>query len=116
MSRDLVALFESAIRGTNSEDYVQVAIERLLLRLHIDHEREARLSKTERIDFLVGTEGVEVKVQGSVDAVIRQLTRYAKSERVSSLILVTSKVTLARVPSELNGKPVRVAALLGGIL
>jgi hypothetical protein len=48
--------------------------------------------------------------------VTRQLHRYAKSARISELLLVTNSVRLARVPPYLQGKPIHVAALFGGIL
>lgn len=73
--------------------------------------REVALSVRDRIDFLVGKIGVEVKTQGSVSRVATQLLRYAASPRVDGLILVTTRLQLDRFPAELAGKPLRVVAL-----
>jgi hypothetical protein len=112
---DLVRLIESRVRGIGTEESVQETIATVLTAARVSFERECRLSKQDRIDFLVGRVGVEVKVGGGLSAVIRQLHRYAQSDMVDELVLVTSKLTLARVPAELNGKRVRVAALAAGL-
>lgn len=114
-SEELCLLLEQSVRGVGTEDAVQRAIEVLLKKSAIDHEREVRLDKANRIDFMMGTIGIEVKVSGGISAVIRQLHRYAEFATVSELVLVSTRASLARVPTELNGKRVRVALLLGGI-
>jgi hypothetical protein len=115
-AHELCLLFERSLRGLGEEYRVQAAIEALLKREGVEHLREVTLSPKDRIDFLVGAVGIEVKVAGGVGAVIRQLERYAKHERISALVLVTTKSTLARVPLELNGKPLRAAVILPGIV
>lgn len=77
--------------------------------------REVRLGPTDRIDFLlpVGV-GVEVKIDGSLPALTRQVHRYAQREEIAALIIVTSRRRLADLPDEMNGKPVRVV-LVGGL-
>lgn len=83
----------------------------------IRFEREVILSARDRIDFLLdGGIGLEVKVDGSLAALTRQLHRYAQHGRINGLIVVTNRARLRAVPSTLNGKPVRVASLLGGSL
>lgn len=77
--------------------------------------REARLSARDRIDFVIGDLGVEVKVDGSLAAVTRQLHRYAQVEELAGVLLVTTRAAHLAVPRELNGKPIVVARLLGGI-
>ena len=74
-------------------------------------QREFRLSKTDRPDFLVdGRIVVEVKVKGArkMDA-YKQLERYAKHERVTHLILATSQSM--NLPSIIGGKPARLLSL-----
>lgn len=66
-------------------------------------EREVVLTPKDRIDFLVGTVGVEIKVKGSAHAVARQLLRYAEHERVSELVLFTTRTQIV-VPPTLGGK------------
>lgn len=113
---ELCLLLEQRLRGLGGEAHVQAAIERLLIQEKIAHGREVTLSKFDRIDFLVGDIGIEVKVAGGLGALIRQLTRYSKSNRVASLVLVTTKSTLARIPLEIGGKQVRAAVILAGIV
>lgn len=115
-AEQLCLLIERSVRGLGEEAYVQIAIQRLFTRERIQHGREVWLSKKDRIDFLVGTIGVEVKAQGGVGAVIRQLERYANCTGVSALVLVTTKSTLARIPTILCGKPAHAAVILPGII
>lgn len=60
--------------------------------------------------FLVG---VEVKVKGGQDAVLRQLERYAACWNVDALVLVSTRVRHLKLPGELNGKPLVIASLVG---
>lgn len=77
--------------------------------------REVRLNHADRIDFVIGDLGVEVKVDGSLAAVTRQLHRYAQVEELAGVLLVTTQACHLAVPRELNGKPIVVARLIGGI-
>jgi hypothetical protein len=72
--------------------------------------REVRLDYRNRIDLLVDEIGIEVKVDGKPDAVLRQLERYAYSPNVRGLILVTTRVR-HRMPKLINGKPIVVVSL-----
>lgn len=116
MVHDLCLLLERNLRGLGDEASVQVALERLLIRENIEHGREVRLDKASRIDFMVGAIGVEVKVGGGLASVARQLERYARLDAILEIVLVTTRVQLARVPREANGKRIHVAALVGGIV
>ncbi len=55
--------------------------------------------------------GVEVKTQGALNAVIRQLHRYAHYPEVTELVLLTTRRRHGQVPRELNGKRVHVIFL-----
>lgn len=79
--------------------------------------REVQLSRRDRIDFLCPCGvGIEVKVQGRASSVIAQLERYASHDQISALVLVTNRVQVAvGLPTEINGKPLHVVALLGGL-
>ena len=80
-------------------------------------EREKRLSRKDRLDFLLDDGvAVEIKIDGSLTGVMRQLSRYAEHERVLAIVLVTTRATQAlRIPSEFSGKPVRVVLLPGAL-
>lgn len=81
--------------------------------------REARLGEAGVVDFLVGAApavGVEVKVQGGLAAVTRQLFGYAGRPEVDALVLVTPRAAHRRLPPTLAGKPVHVCHLLLGAL
>jgi hypothetical protein len=83
--------------------------------------REVRLSPQDRIDFIVtlpcsdGKQyriGIEVKIQGAATGILRQLYRYARSDRVDALILASTRRTLlSGVPRSLYGKHIAVALL-----
>ncbi len=114
---DVLAQLSTMRVAIASEELVQSAIERALTDAGVAHKREVPLSRNDRIDFLVGSCGIEVKIQGSAASVQRQLQRYAKSERIVDLVLVTTK---AQHGSKLDpatiGKPLRVFTLWGAIL
>lgn len=96
--------------GTEAE--LQDGIEHVLQSAEIPHEREVRLSSGERIDFMLdGRIGLEVKVDGGISALTRQLHRYAQVEAVEELLVVTSRARHANLPTVLSGTPVRVYAI-----
>ncbi len=93
-----------------SESVLHDAVQEFFQSQSIPVEPERILSAKDRIDFYVpdGKIGVECKVDGSEFEVTRQLLRYAKSDEVYGLILVTSKSKHKRIVPTLNGKPVHV--------
>jgi hypothetical protein len=75
-------------------------------------QREVTLSPQNRIDFVVDDDiGVEVKVNGSTIAALRQLQRYARTGRVQALILVTTCIRHGEIPTTISGIPMHVAYL-----
>lgn len=96
-----------------NESELQYAIEAILTAGGATVEREVRLSPRDRIDLLVGSCGIEVKVQGSAADVERQLRRYAEHARVESLVLVTTRHAHAVMPPDIDGVPVTVIVLRG---
>ena len=71
---------------------------------------EAKIAKGCRIDFLVGTIGVEIKKgKPSAATLAAQLQRYAACDAVDGLIVITEKSV--RLPKMLFGKPVRLIPL-----
>lgn len=87
-----------------------------------DVKREQVLdSPADRIDFYLPRVliGIEVKVKGQADDVMRQLARYARSPKVQHLVLITGHLRLMPVfgrLSELGHKPFTAIALGGQLL
>lgn len=77
----------------------------------IDYKREVCLENNGIVDFMIGTLAVEVKIKGQVSAmsIYRQLERYAKSDKVEALLLVTSHTM--SIPETINGKPAYLLSL-----
>jgi hypothetical protein len=98
-------------RYTN-EDELQEGLALALTRAGHQVEREVRLNDRDRIDLLVGTAGIEVKIAGQPGRVVEQLRRYAEHDRISELVLVTSRVR-HQAPGALNGKAVTVICIAG---
>lgn len=111
----LARLIGSTVFRFSGERGLQDGIESLFTKKGIAYSREVILSPRDRVDFLVGRIGVEVKVDSSLSVVQRQLWRYAGDERVESLLLVTTRAKHKLMPSELLGKPVLVAHLLASV-
>lgn len=106
----------AALRGVQfhfcDERELQDGIAQRLAASGIAFLREVILSPGDRIDFLVDRIGIEVKVDGSISQVLRQLWRYAQRPEISSLILVTSRAKHGPTPPAMNGKPVFCVHLL----
>lgn len=103
----------------NFEDELglQNGIDELLRNEGVIFEREFKLGQSDRVDFLLSSGprrpiiALEVKLATSLVAITRQLFRYSKFPSVGGLILVTTRQRHNQLPSEMNGKPLRVIAL-----
>lgn len=89
------------------ERALQDAVEKALRAEGFNPQREVTRGD-DRIDFLVGAVGIELKVKGSSGDVFRQLERYALWEDVTELLLVTSKGAHQALPSVVGGKPLLI--------
>jgi hypothetical protein len=110
-------LYNSTFRFSD-EKSLQQGIGIVLENCGCAFKREAVLTSTERIDFLVEDGiGIEVKSEHmALNALQRQLKRYAMLAAIKELILVTTKNTHLRLPKELNGKPLHHVYLLHSFL
>lgn len=89
----------------------------VLARAGIGFVREVRLDARSRVDFLTDDGvAIEVKVDGSAEDVGRQLERYAQHERVTGVVLASSrsKHWPLRALKVIAGKPF-VVVWLGGV-
>lgn len=103
---DLGALIQRHRYRATCEADLQKAIEHVLTVSGIPFEREVQMTPQDRADFLVFGIVVELKVDGSAPSVTRQLQRYAKHDRVTGVLLVTTRSRHCCMPDTLMGKPV----------
>ena len=55
--------------------------------------------------------GIEVKIDGSLSDLTRQVFGYTQNDLIQGVLVVTQLQRLSRLPDTMNGKPVRVAHL-----
>ena len=110
--REIKDLIERHRVPLTDEKVTQAAIANALELAGVAFEREVRLSEADIVDFMIGSIAVEVKIKGAKAAIYRQLERYAEHERVTSILLVSSRSM--HLPSLINGKPTLVASLSRG--
>lgn len=113
-------MIEAIIESLSGRDYERIANESDL-QLQVEHrlslakisfrsqvQLDAR-SLRDRVDVLCDRVAIELKVKGGVSAVLAQLERYAQSELVDGLVLVTTKASHLKLRGMvLYGKPVYV--------
>lgn len=110
-------LLAASIFHFDDEATLQEGIAEALNSAQISFEREVELGPGDRIDFMAGDVGIEVKIEGSYSNVSRQLLRYAQHDRVQAIVLATARTQLAtQVPTTMNDKPVHVASLIRSVL
>lgn len=113
--KELASLLHSCPFRFSCEIELQNGIESLLRKRAIEFRREVILSVRDRIDFMVGTVGIEVKVDSPSSSVERQLARYAEHPEIESLLLVTNRFRHNSIAREILGKPVIVIHLIHSI-
>jgi hypothetical protein len=109
----LVDIIRAHRFGYADEDELQRGVAAALSSRGLSVEREVRLDSRNRVDLLVDRVGIEVKVKvgGSSAAVRRQVTRYAESDRLDAVLVVTSRLRHLQLPGEIAGKPVRTVSV-----
>jgi len=109
MSLELIVGSLATTRTSHTDEAgLQQMIESILQLQGLDVQREVRLTPSDRIDFMVGRVGIEVKVASSLAEVTRQLRRYAITGAVDHLVLVTTKVRHRSIGPDILGVPVTV--------
>lgn len=101
----------------SSEKGLQDAMERFYREVGSPYAREYSLGDGDVVDFYLPAcrVAVEVKVDGSLSAVTRQLHRYATHSEVAAVTLVTTLRRHDRMPKVMNNKLVTVIVILGGL-
>jgi len=100
----------------STEEQLHAGMEDVMAREGLRWEHERHLS-TGRIDFLVESGiGIEVKVDGSRAALLRQISRYLLQSEVRELLVITTRASHSEIPMVMHGKTVRVLYLSPGML
>lgn len=107
----LEKLSRTPYRFTNEND-LHLGISRTLASLGVEFEREVKLSSKDRIDFMLGDIGLEVKIDGTLSNVTRQLWRYASLPQIQTLILVTTRTKHRIQPNQMNNKDIYVVSII----
>jgi hypothetical protein len=107
--RDLARLLSRYSYRFSTEADLQGGVESVLEKNGVAFEREKILTPADRPDFMVAALAIEVKIGGSVSALLRQCSRYLQLDAVDGLLIVAGGSRLAtQIPTELCGKPVAV--------
>jgi hypothetical protein len=97
-----------------SELELQDGIAELFTARGIAFERERQLGP-DRVDFFIAGIAIEVKIEGSLSDVTRQLHRYSEHPDVTGVVLVTTRARHNAMPNLMTAKPVDVIHLLGSV-
>lgn len=82
----------------------------ILIENGFDFRHEYHLAPRCRIDFRVGSIGIEVKKgRPASSQLIKQLRRYLESPELDGMIVIMPR--LVRLPSQIAGKPVYILSL-----
>jgi len=100
--------------GYNDEVSLHALLAEVLEGAGMTVRREVRLTPRDRIDLLVDTVGVEVKVANTpVDNLEAQCKRYLRCPEVESLVVVTTRSQHRALPLVILGQHVHVVYLGG---
>ncbi len=96
------------------EQLLKEEVSMVLRERGIPFAREALITDVERVDFLCGTVGIEVKVAGSALSLARQIDRYGDSPLLSALVIVVTRERMTAIERWLSSsftKPVHTVLL-----
>ena len=100
------------------EKELQAGVAQCLAVLGLPFIPEYSLNTKDRVDFLLVPDGIGIECKtddsrggAGLSSVTRQLWRYAKSDEVKAIILITTRSKHRDLPSEILGKPLFVVYL-----
>ncbi|WP_411691010.1 hypothetical protein [Acinetobacter gandensis] len=103
----------------SNEKELQKCLEELFIAKNIPFEREVRLSNKDIVDFVVeldiGRIGVEIKIDGARNSLLRQISRYLGHESITAVFVIGSPYWLNNLPIQLNDKGIYRYRILTGI-
>jgi hypothetical protein len=106
---EIIQLIRGYRFGLGDEKRLQDDLFSVLLPRFPEARREVQLSPGNRIDFMVGPIGIEVKIKGQRLAIYRQCERYCEYNDVAELILLTN--ASMGFPPDIKGKPTYLVSL-----
>ena len=115
LARNIVQAIHAHKIDVSTENAAHAAIFAALIAAGLPARSEVILSSRDRIDLMVETVGVEVKVKGSKRDIFRQLERYAEHQKIKALVLATNTAFPPIAPIK-GTVPVFIASLSRGWL
>lgn len=112
----IVEILKSYRYTQTNEAILQQGVAKALEEAGIEFHREVSLDRADRIDFMCGSVGIECKVKGGAIAVTRQLLRYTQSEKIDSIVVLTTQSKHTAIRRTLNNKQIEVIVTMGGII
>lgn len=110
LNKVLNALSDIKLEKHLEEGDIHAMVQKALLYAALPCMHEYPLTAKDRIDFLCGDIGIEIKKgRPNKAALIKQLGRYAQSPALSALVVVTEKSL--PLPQTLSDKPLRLISL-----
>lgn len=80
----------------------------------ISFERECDLGRHGIIDFTCGKIGIEAKIKGNRQDLLRQVARYTQHDSIDQIIIASARRSMIQgAPTSLNGKKI-YTVFLGG--
>jgi hypothetical protein len=102
----------------NNEKELQAGVFQVLTKLEQPFVPEYALNPQDRVDFYLPEHGIGIEIKtndsrggAGLSAVTRQLWRYAKSDEIKALVLITTRSKHRELPTEILGKPLLVVYL-----
>ena len=110
MDRICSALSTVRVPAQPEEYDIHTAVAEALAAAGLEYVHEYKLGPRNRIDFLVGRVGIEVKKgRPATSGLTRQLQRYLESNVLDGAIVVTQRAL--PLPATIHGKPVILITL-----
>lgn len=120
-------MIEEVLECLNGRDYERIAresdlqqqVEERLRAANLEYRAQVQLdagTDRDRVDILCGSIAIELKNAGGISVVLGQLERYAQSELVTEIVLITTRPghLNLRGMGPLHGKPLYVL-LIGSL-
>jgi hypothetical protein len=114
MKKTLIEI-QKALKGRalnlSNEKLLQNNIAEAFQDANLDFKKEVKIDENNIVDFMIDTLAIEVKIKSKVSAmnIYRQIERYAKNDKVETILLMTSKTI--SLPNNINGKPIYILSL-----